>query len=109
MIVTDDQVMTALAYLNDDEIAAQTRFNATKTENDAKVTFARLYLSYNSGPVAEREARATCNPEYMEAKDREAEAERDLERHRAQIRNAEMIISVWQSEGANARAAERVR
>lgn len=109
MIVSDDQVMTALSYLNDGEIAAQSRFNAMKAETAAKVTWARLFLSYNSGTVAEREARATCNPEYMEAKDREAEALRDLEKHKAEVRGAENIIEIWRTENANARAAERVR
>lgn len=109
MIVNDEMVSSALAYLNDYEIAAQTRYNATKTKNAAEEIFARLFLSYNTGPVAEREARATCNPEYMEAKDRETEAERDLERHKSSIRNAEMVIEIWRTENANARAAERVR
>lgn len=109
MIVSDDNVTAALAYLGDDEMAARAQFNATTRENAAKATFARLFLSYNAGPVAEREARATCNPEYMEAKSLEAEALKELARHKAKAKSCDMIVEIWRTENANARAAERIR
>jgi len=108
VIADDDKVAIALGYLCDADLAAEVLFNATTKKNKAKETFARLFLSYQ-GPIAEREARATCNPEYQEAKAQEAEAELELERHKSKVKSCEMIIEIWRSEGANARAAERVR
>ncbi len=77
-------------------------------ENDTKENFARALLDA-SGSVAEKQATATVDAAHVIAKDSEAEAVLDLERHRARVRAAEMIIEVWRSENANARAAERVR
>lgn len=108
MIVDDDKVSAALAYLADENIAAVTRYATTMAENHAKTVFARLFLM-SSGPVAEREARAGSHADYIEAKRVEAEAIRELERHRAKVREAEMVIEIWRTESANARTAEKVR
>ena len=108
MIVTDKNVSDALAYLADASAAAEARFNATVAENKTKAVFARLYLSF-TGPVAEREARSISNAEYQEALSFEAAAGKELEFHKARSRAAEMLIEVWRSENANARAAERIR
>lgn len=107
MIVSEDQVATAIAYLNDDEIAAKARYDATMAENKSKEIFARLFLSYNDGPVAERQSRATCNPEYLEALQSEAKASAALEKHKSKVRACEMICEIFRTENANARAAER--
>jgi hypothetical protein len=108
MIVSENAVGAALAYLGDEETAARTRFDVVTAENKAKEIFARLYLSYQ-GTITERESRATCNPEFQETKAVEAEAIRELERHKAQVKSAEMLIEIFRTENANARAAERVR
>ena len=110
MIVSEKNVQTALEYLAiDPHPLALAIKDVTDAENKAKQTFARLFLSYNTGPIAEREARATCNPEYMQAKDEEADAIKEVERHRSRKRAAEMLLEVWRTENANARAAERIR
>lgn len=109
MIVSEHNVQTALEYLAiDPHPIALARKDVTDAENKAKEIFARLYLSY-SGPVAEREHRATANPEFQEAKAIEAEAIKELERHRARARAAEMLLEIFRTEAANVRASERIR
>ncbi len=108
MIVTEDQVETALAYLNDDpHPLALAKKDVVDAENRAKVIFARLYLSY-TGSIPEREHRATCNPEMMEAKSVETEAIMQLERHKVKAKGAEMLLDCWRTEQSNIRAAERI-
>lgn len=109
MIVTEDQVSAALNYLGDAALAGEIRYRTTMAENKVKETWARLFLSWNSGPVAEREAKATAHPEYQEAQAVLAANLRDLERHKSKSRSAEMLLEVWRTENANARAAERIR
>lgn len=109
MIVNDDLVSKALAYLAEDpHPLALARKDLTDAENDAKEIFATALLAAG-GSVAVKEATATIDPQYVIAKDEEAEALKEFERHRARVRAAEMLIEVWRSENANARAAERVR
>ena len=109
MIVTDDMVATALAYLADDpHPIAVARKRATDAENTAKRIFAQVYL-LAEGTVRERECFVEMNQQYQEAKTQEVRAAMELERHKARSRSAEMVIEVWRSENANARAAERVR
>lgn len=109
MIVKDKLVSDALAYLaQDPHPIAVARKAVMDAENDTKENFARALLDA-SGSVAEKQATATVDAAHVIAKDSEAEAVLDLERHRARVRAAEMIIEVWRSENANARAAERVR
>lgn len=110
MIVADDTVSKALAYLSDDpHPLALARKDVADAENKCKATFARLFLSSSGSSVAAKEAEATCHPEYVGAKAQEAEAIMEQERHRARARAAEMIVEVWRSENANARAAEKMR
>lgn len=109
MIVSDKNVSTALEYLAiDPHPVAMARKNVTDTENKAKQVYARAFLAA-SGSVESRKATAEVSAEYIEAKAEEAEAIQELERYRSRARAAEMLIEVWRSENANARAAERVR
>lgn len=109
MIVTEQNVSDALAYLADDpHPVAHARKLVTDSENKSKAIFARVFMS-GVGPVANREAQAEGDPDYISAKAEEADAVFELERHRARVRAAEMLIEVWRSENANARAAERIR
>ena len=109
MIVSDNNVQSALEYLAiDPHPLALARKDMTDAENKSKETHARLYLKYE-GTIAEREARSTCNPEYMEAKSAEGESIMEFERHKARKNAAEMLIEVWRTENANIRAAERIR
>jgi hypothetical protein len=109
MIVSDKNVSTALEYLAiDPHPVALARKEMTDAENKCKEIFARALIAAD-GSVAAKEAAATCSPDYVIAKAEESQAILELERHKARSRAAEMLIEVWRSENANARAAERVR
>jgi len=109
MIVTDDNIHTALAYLAiDPHPVALARKDVTDAENHSKEVFARAFLAAG-GAVDTRKATATASKECVAATADESQAIFELERHKARSKAAEMLISVWQSENANARAAERVR
>lgn len=109
MIVSEKNVSDALAYLADDpHPTALARKDVTDAENKCRELFARLYLSA-SGSIDARKAAAETNLEYIEARKEEADAIKELERHKARARAAEMLIEVWRTEQSNARAAERVR
>lgn len=109
MIVKDKLVSDALAYLaQDPHPIAVARKAVVDAENAAKLSYASAFLDAE-GSVGAREATATCDGDYHLAKGVESDAILDLERHRARVKAAEMIIEVWRSENANARAAERVR
>ena len=98
MIVDNSSMDAAVEFLADDETAAMIQYKATQAANHAKAVFARLYLSFNSGPVAEREARATCADEYAAAKEREALAEAKLFAHKQRQKWAETVREIWRSE-----------
>lgn len=110
MIVSDKNVSDALAYLSiDPHPIALARKDVTDAENDRKAAFAELYIRSNGTTVKDRESSVECNEAYRATVDAESEALFELERHKARTRAAEMLIEVWRSENANARAAERVR
>ncbi len=109
MIVSEKNISDALIYLaTDPHPIAEARFSLTKTENAANKTYSRLFL-LAEGSVDARKATAICNPEYSDAKDAEADAILEYERHRSRVKVAEMLLEIWRTENANARAAERVR
>jgi hypothetical protein len=109
MIVSEKNVSDALAYLAiDPHPLALARKDVTDAENGAKEHFAFALLEAE-GSVAVREAVATTHPDVIEAKDTESAAILALERHKARVKAAEMLIEVWRTENANIRAAERVR
>src|SRR5512139_91753 len=109
MIVSDNNIQTALEYLAIDPhpVALAHKF-VRDAENKRKEVMARIFLEAE-GSVEARKATAECDTECVAAKAEEAEAVLELERHRARSNAAEMLIEVWRSENANARAAERVR
>lgn len=109
MIVSEKNVTDALAYLADDpHPLALARKDMTDAENQAKATYADIFLT-TEGTVKERECQTEAHAAYKAAKKIEAMAVLDLERHKARSRAAEMIIEMWRSEQANVRAAERIR
>lgn len=109
MIVSEKNVSDALAYLAvDPHPLAEAQWSVTNAENKSKEVYARCFLS-SDGSVEARKASAEIAPEHIAAKAAEAEAIKQLTRCRSRVKAAENLISVWQSEGANARAAERVR
>lgn len=109
MIADDGKVEVALSYLNmDPHPLALARKDVTDAENKARQAYARAFLKAE-GSVEARKAIAETSPDYMAAKNDESHAALEFERHRARVKGAEMMISCWQTESANARVAERVR
>lgn len=109
MIVSDDILSKALAYLAEDPHplanAQKAELFAEKEKNEV---FAQIYLAAE-GTAKERESVVLVNSVYKAALEAEIETQGDVFRHKRRTDAAEKIISVWQSENANARAAERVR
>lgn len=109
MIVSDKNVSDALTYLADNpHPVAVARKAVTDAETASKRAFAEAFLAAE-GAVEARRAKAETSEAYQGAKADESEAIMQLETHRSRCRAAEMIIEIWRSENANARAAERVR
>lgn len=109
MIVSDKNIQTALEYLAiDPHPFALAHKQVADAENKRKEVMARLYLDAD-GSIDARKAAAECDPEAVAAKAEESEAIMERERHRARSNAAEMLIEVWRSENANARAAEKIR
>ena len=109
MIVKDKNISDALAYLCvDPHPIALARKDVTDSENARKECYAKAFLAA-TGNIEERKAQAEIDPATIAAKAEEAKDILELERHKARARAADMLISVWQSDGANARAAEKIR
>lgn len=109
MIVSDKNVSDALIYLADDpHPIAVARKELTDAENEKDRITAEVY-NEQTGSIKDKEAATDADPRVVRAGARVSEAVFGLERHKARIRAAEMILEIWRSENANARAAERVR
>lgn len=109
MIVSDDTVTKALAYLADyPHPIAIARKDLTDAENEKDRIYAEVYAQ-QTGSIRDRDMACEREPEVIEARKRIAAALLDVERHKARTNAAGMVIEVWRSENANARAAERVR
>lgn len=109
MIVNDDTVSKALQYLAvDPHPIALARKDVTDAENALEGLEAKLFMQFE-GTLKERESLLRTDERYVALQYSHTEATFELERHKARVRAAEMIIEVWRSEQANVRAAERVR
>ena len=109
MIVTENNVHDALVYLADDpHPIARARKELTDAENECERIKAEVY-SAQVGSIKDKEAATDRDPRVVEARAGISDAIFGLERHKARIRAAEMILEIWRSENANVRAAERIR
>ena len=109
MIVSDDTVSKALAYLAEDpHPIALAKKDLTDAENEKERIYAEVYAE-QTGSVRDRETACERDPRVREARRAMGEAGLGLDRHKARTRAAESIIEIWRSENANIRAAERVR
>jgi hypothetical protein len=109
MIVSDDTVSKALAYLAEDpHPLAQAQKDVLFAEKAKDEVFAELYL-VTEGTAKERESLVFADPKYKVAWEAEIRMQGEMGRHKRRVDAADKIISVWQTENANARAAERVR
>jgi len=110
MIVSDDTVSKALQYLSQDpHPLALAQKDLTDAENEKDKVFAEAYAAANQGSIRDREMACERREDVITARHNIAVAHGELHRHKARVKAAEMIIEVWRSENANARAAERVR
>ena len=110
MIVSDETVSKALAYLADDpHPIALAQKELTDAENEKDRIYAEAYAAANQGSIRDREMACERRAEVIAARQRIAVALAELGRHKARVKAADMIIEVWRSEQANVRAAERVR
>lgn len=109
MIVSDDNIHDALAYLAiDPHPIALAKKDLTDAENEKEKTYAEVYGG-QSGSIRDKEMATDADSRIVECRVRISEMALALERHKARVRAAEMLIEVWRSENANARAAERIR
>lgn len=109
MIVSDRNVSDALTYLADSPHPVARALKAkTDAENASKRAYAEAFLSAE-GSVEARRAKAELDGEYQAAKGTESDAALELETHKSRIRAADMLLEIWRTENANARAAERIR
>lgn len=110
MIVSEDNISKALTYLaHDPHPLAEAKFRLTQAENKTRETYSELFLGSNQTTVDAKRASVESHPEYIKAKSIEAECLFDVERHKSRANAAAMLVEVWRTENANARAAERVR
>jgi DNA topoisomerase VI subunit B len=110
MTVSEKNVSDALIYLADDpHPLAVAQFNLATAEATTKQTFARLFLDSNQSTVDAKKASAECHPDHIAAKQVEANAILECERHKRRVRAAESLLEIFRTENANARAAERIR
>lgn len=109
MIVSDKNVSDALIYLADDpHPIAIARKELTDADNACEYIEAVVY-GEQEGNIKDKEAATRRDSRVVEARARVSTAGFGLERHKARIRAAEMILEIWRSENANVRAAERIR
>lgn len=109
MIVSEKNVEASLRYLAEDpHPIALARKDLTDAENSYEELRAEVYLQ-QSGTIAEREAATLIDVRLLRAKEAVTKAAFQVERHKARLKAADMLIEVWRTENANARAAERVR
>lgn len=109
MTVSERNVSDALAYLADNPHPVAYALKAkADAENASKRAYAKAFVAAQ-GSVDTRKQIAELDEATIAAKDNEANAVLELETHRSRIRAAEMLLEIWRTENANARAAERIR
>jgi hypothetical protein len=110
MTVSDEHVDAALAYLADDpHPLAVAQFNLATAEATTKQTFARLFLDSNQTTVEAKKASAECHPDHIAAKQVEANALFEFQRHKSRDKSADKVLDIYRTQNATARSAERFR
>ena len=109
MIIDDEKVDKALDYLGaSPHPAAKARHMLRTAEIARDKLFASLFLKAE-GSVKERESKATVDLQYTAACKAAIDAEMTFENEKARCKAAELIIDLFRTEQANARAMERIR
>lgn len=107
MIVSDDDVSAALAYLAGGG-AASIEAAYLAAERARKRREAEVFLSVK-GSVEERKMRVWMDNEYGELQALTDEARAQLTGAKAKEKHAAGLWEIWRTEKADIRAAERVR
>ena len=109
-LVTDNMVSAALQYLAvNTQAAAKAKADRVMAEHQRKRVLAGEILASEQSSFAMKEAEALASAAYKLACEAEAMAVEQDEYHRAARAKADALISAWQTERANIRAAERIR
>jgi hypothetical protein len=110
-LVTDEMVEAALAALSLETArqAGKAKADEIRADEARKATLARLKRECNVAKSnADKEDWARVQPDYQQAVDRYADAAGRWEYHRDLRSKAEALLSAWQTENANDRAARRM-
>ena len=109
MIVSEDQVETALEYLGIDPHPLSLAWkDLTDAENEKDRVYAEIYKK-QEGSIKDREMACERSEEVVRSRMAISMSKCALERARARIKWAEMIIEIFRTEAATARIAERIR
>lgn len=108
MFVNDDMMHAAISILND-PVHGRARGRFEKLTRERKTLLARLERESNAKTQRERETYAQTHPHLKALDDELAEVETVYYAAKDRRDSADSAIRVWQTENANARAAERVR
>lgn len=105
-MVTDEQVEKAIDFIRDNApLLAEARGKRVYLEEYRKSKKAMLFISFKEGTVADREARAYSDPEYIELLRGLEEAVKEEERLRWMMTAAQVKVEVWRTQQANRRVA----
>lgn len=109
MIIKENDVSVALAYLNEDPPSISLAHkDLLDAETQTKTIEGELYLQAE-GTVDEKWAQVRTHPRWLLTKKAENEASALVEAHKRREKGAAFVIEVWRTENANTRAAEKFR
>lgn len=106
-MIDTEKIEVSLAILTDDA-EAQALYRKMKAEHRAEELKAKAFLAA-TGPIEERKAKAILDPDYQGALANLAAASGKHRKTQNDRDGAKYIIEVWEQEGHNARAAEKLR
>ena len=112
--VSDDDVSKALGYLNlgfydeDSHPEAVAKLKVNKAQNDLEKIMGQVY-GQKEGTAEARKAARDCDERVCAARDNLAEAQFELDAHKARIRSAQAIHETWRTQSSNTRSAHSVR
>ena len=108
--ISDADMQTALEWLaQDPHPLATTKGDITRAENIAERTWAELYHTAKGDTVKDRESAVKMSPVYAAALEHLARSHMAYENAKAKNNWAKTVCDCWQTQSANARAAERIR
>ena len=107
MQIEDEQIEASMAVLLDDA-EARALYLKMMAEKNAKEVWAAALLRA-TGNNEERKAKATIDPEYSKAVEEVAIAAGKHRKTQNDREGAKYIIQVWEQNGHNVRALDRVR